>query len=185
MKDPVIVSSGHTYDRNSIAEWINSGHQTCPKSGQRLIHMALIPNYALKSLVHQWCQDNNVPLIDDSSSSKFERSSSMSKSSEKGIDHKSATKAAMDTVKMTAEFLVGKLAMGSPEVQRQAAYELRLLAKTGMGNRRIIAEAGAIPFLVTLLSSTDPKIQENAVTAMLNLSILENNKDINNVCRFN
>ncbi|KAJ6772590.1 U BOX DOMAIN-CONTAINING [Salix koriyanagi] len=178
MKDPVIVSSGHTYDRNSIAEWINSGHQTCPKSGQRLIHMALIPNYALKSLVHQWCQDNNVPLIDDSSSSKFERSSSMSKLSEKGIDHKSATKAAMDTVKMTAEFLVGKLAMGSPEVQRQAAYELRLLAKTGMGNRRIIAEAGAIPFLVTLLSSTDPKIQENAVTAMLNLSILENNKTL-------
>ncbi|KAJ6357526.1 hypothetical protein OIU78_005386 [Salix suchowensis] len=114
MKDPVIVSSGHTYDRNSIAEWINSGHQTCPKSGQRLIHMALIPNYALKSLVHQWCQDNNVPLIDDSSFSKFERSSSMSKLSEKGIDHKSATKAAMDTVKMTAEFLVGKLAMGSP-----------------------------------------------------------------------
>ncbi|KAJ6718080.1 U-BOX DOMAIN-CONTAINING PROTEIN 1 [Salix purpurea] len=178
MKDPVIVSSGHTYDRNSIAEWINSGHQTCPKSGQRLIHMALIPNYALKSLVHQWCQDNNVPLIDDSSSSKFDRSSSMSKLSEKGIDHKSATKAAMDTVKMTAEFLVGKLAMGSPEVQRQAAYELRLLAKTGMGNRRIIAEAGAIPFLVTLLSSTDPKIQENAVTAMLNLSILENNKTL-------
>ncbi|KAB5538672.1 hypothetical protein DKX38_016205 [Salix brachista] len=178
MKDPVIVSSGHTYHRNSIAEWINSGHQTCPKSGQRLIHMALIPNYALKSLVHQWCQDNNVPLIDDSSSSKFERSSSMSKLSEKGIDHISATKAAMDAVKMTAEFLVGKLATGSPEVQRQAAYELRLLAKTGMGNRRIIAEAGAIPFLVTLLSSTDPKIQENAVTAMLNLSILENNKTL-------
>lgn len=180
MKDPVIVASGHTYDRNSIAQWINSGHQTCPKSGQRLIHMALIPNYALKSLVHQWCQDNNVPLIDDSSSSfsKSESSSGKSKLSEKAIDHISATKAAMDAVKMTAEFLVGKIAMGSPEIQRQATYELRLLAKTGMGNRRIIAEAGAIPFLVTLLSSTDPKTQENAVTAMLNLSILENNKTL-------
>ncbi|KAJ6891949.1 hypothetical protein NC651_025213 [Populus alba x Populus x berolinensis] len=173
MKDPVIVASGHTYDRNSIAQWINSGHQTCPKSGQRLIHMALIPNYALKSLVHQWCQDNNVPLIDDSSSSfsKSESSSGKSKLSEKAIDHKSATKAAMNAVKMTAEFLVGKIAMGSPEIQRQATYELRLLAKTGMGNRRIIAE-------VTLLSSTDPKTQENAVTAMLNLSILENNKTL-------
>ncbi|KAJ6982906.1 hypothetical protein NC653_025888 [Populus alba x Populus x berolinensis] len=164
MKDPVIVASGHTYDRNSIAQWINSGHQTCPKSGQRLIHMALIPNYALKSLVHQWCQDNNVP--------------GKSKLSEKAIDHIPATKAAMNAVKMTAEFLVGKIAMGSPEIQRQATYELRLLAKTGMGNRRIIAEAGAIPFLVTLLSSTDPKTQENAVTAMLNLSILENNKTL-------
>ncbi|KDP44728.1 hypothetical protein JCGZ_01228 [Jatropha curcas] len=183
MKDPVIVASGHTYDRNSIAQWINAGHHTCPNSGQRLIHMALVPNYALKSLVHQWCQDNNIPLVDDyssSSSPELERSSNDKKKlSEKAIDHISATKAASDAVKMTAEFLVGKLAMGSLEIQRQAAYELRwLLAKTGMDNRRIIAEAGAIPFLVTLLSSSDPRIQENAVTALLNLSIYDNNKTL-------
>ncbi|CAN0909785.1 U-box domain-containing protein 1 [Linum grandiflorum] len=160
MRDPVIVASGHTYDRSSIAQWINSGHHTCPKSGQRLIHMALIPNYALKSLVHQWCQENNIPLVESSSSPSCSEN----------------TKAAADAVKMTAEFLVGKLAMGSPEIQRQAAYELRLLAKTGMDNRRIIAEAGAIPFLVSILNSNDSRIQENAVTALLNLSILENNK---------
>lgn len=181
MKDPVIVASGHTYDRNSIAQWINAGHHTCPKSGQRLIHMALIPNYALKSLVHQWCQDNNIPMADfsPSSSSELERSNSKNKlQEEKAIDHISAIKAATDAVKMTAEFLVGKLAMGSLEIQRQAAYELRLLAKTGMDNRRIIAEAGAIPFLVTLLGSTDARIQENAVTALLNLSIYDNNKSL-------
>ncbi|XP_022764467.1 U-box domain-containing protein 1-like [Durio zibethinus] len=178
MKDPVIVASGHTYDRNSIAQWINTGHHTCPKSGQRLIHMALIPNYALKSLVHQWCQDNNIPFTDCSSSntSEMDRSNSKKKACEKAIDHISATKVATDAVKMTAEFLVGKLAMGSPDVQSQAAYEMRLLAKTGADNRRIIAEAGAIPFLVTSLSSSDPRIQENAVTALLNLSILDNNK---------
>ncbi|KAF2296290.1 hypothetical protein GH714_037265 [Hevea brasiliensis] len=109
----------------------------------------------------------------------WERSNSKKKLyDEKAIDHISAIKAATDAVKMTAEFLVGKLAMGSLEIQRQAAYELRLLAKTGMDNRRIIAEAGAIPFLVTLLSSTDPRIQENAVTALLNLSIYDNNKSL-------
>ncbi|KAF8397237.1 hypothetical protein HHK36_016147 [Tetracentron sinense] len=177
MRDPVIVASGHTYDRNSIAQWINSGHHTCPKSGHKLIHMALIPNYAIKSLVHQWCEDNNVSLSETSSSSSdLERSSSKRKASEKAVDHISATKAAMDVVKMTAEFLVGKLATGSPYIQRQASYELRLLAKTGMDNRRIIAEAGAIPFLVTLLSAHDPRIQENVVTALLNLSIFDNNK---------
>ncbi|XWS56764.1 hypothetical protein CRYUN_Cryun09bG0113400 [Craigia yunnanensis] len=177
MKDPVIVESGHTYNRNSIAQWINTGHHTCPKSGQRLTHMALIPNYALKSLVHQWCQENNIPLTECSSNaSELERSNSKKKACEKAIDHISAKKVAIDAVKMTAEFLVGKLAVGSPDIQRQAAYELRLLAKTGMDNRRIIAEAGAIPFLVTLLSSNDPIIQENAVTALLNLSIFDNNK---------
>ncbi|XWS65819.1 hypothetical protein CRYUN_Cryun05aG0146400 [Craigia yunnanensis] len=177
MRDPVIVASGHTYDRNSIAQWIKTGHHTCPKSGQKLIHMALIPNYALKSLVHQWCQENNIPLTECSSNaSELERCNSKKKACEKAINHISATKVAIDAVKMTAEFLVGKLAMGSPDIQRQAAYELRLLAKTGMDNRRIIAEAGAIPFLVTLLSSNDPRIQENAVTALLNLSIFDNNK---------
>ncbi|XP_059302005.1 U-box domain-containing protein 1-like [Lycium ferocissimum] len=177
IRDPVIVASGHTYDRNSIAQWIYSGHRTCPKSGQRLIHMALIPNYALKSLIHQWCQENNIPLTEPTlSPSDSESSSSKIKKCDKAIDYISAIKAATDAVKMTAEFLVGKLATGSPDIQRQAAYELRLLAKSGMDNRRIIAESGAIPFLMTLLGSRDPRIQENAVTALLNLSIHENNK---------
>lgn len=179
MSDPVIVASGHTYDRNSIAQWINSGHHTCPKSGQRLIHMALIPNYALKSLIHQWCQENNIPVVESTtSSSELERSSSKRKLCANAVDHISAAKAAVDAVKLTAEFLVGKLATGSPDIQRQAAYEIRLLAKTGMDNRRIIAEAGAIPFLVTLLVSPDTRIQENAVTALLNLSIYNNNKTL-------
>lgn len=184
MREPVIISSGHTYDRNSIAQWIDSGHHVCPKSNQRLIHMALIPNYALKSLMQQWCQENNISMamtMNEStkpySSSELERSSNSKRYvSEEPTDHISASKAASDAVKMTAEFLVGKLATGSPDIQRQAAYELRLLAKTGMDNRRIIAEAGAIPFLVTLLKSDDARIEENAVTALFNLAIFNNNK---------
>ncbi|WVY91455.1 hypothetical protein V8G54_036969 [Vigna mungo] len=173
MRDPVIVSSGHTYDRTSIGQWINSGHHTCPKSGQRLIHTALIPNYALKSLVQQWCYDNNVPVNEPSTEGNNHKKKN---SKEEAIDHISANKAAADAVKMTAEFLVGKLATGSADIQRQAAYELRLLAKTGMVNRSVIAEVGAIPFLVTLLGSQDSRIQEHAVTTLFNLSIFDNNK---------
>ncbi|KAJ0987635.1 hypothetical protein J5N97_005991 [Dioscorea zingiberensis] len=170
MKEPVILASGHTYDRSSIARWINSGHHSCPKTGQKLIHMALIPNYALKSLINQWCKENNVP------STVWERDVLGAKM--KVVDHISATREATEAVRMTAEIMVGKLAVGSPEIQRQAAYELRLLAKTSTNNRRIIAEAGAIPFLVNLLRSGDPRTQENAVTALHNLSILENNKSL-------
>ncbi|KAL0911999.1 hypothetical protein M5K25_017940 [Dendrobium thyrsiflorum] len=172
MKDPVVLASGHTYDRCSISQWINSGHQTCPKSGQKLIHMALIPNYNLKSLYEQWCKENNL------SSTLRHRAPDSAAEEAVTVNHISATRAAIEAARMTAEFLVGKLAMGSPETQRQAAYELRLLAKFGMENRRIIAEAGAIPFLVTLLGSRDPRTQENAVTALLNLSIFENNKTL-------
>ncbi|CAN6479462.1 unnamed protein product [Victoria cruziana] len=60
--------------------------------------------------------------------------------------------------------------------QTAAAAELRLLAKYNMENRVMIAECGAIAPLVSLLYSQDKKAQENAVTALLNLSINDENK---------
>ncbi|XP_072975808.1 U-box domain-containing protein 1-like [Typha angustifolia] len=174
MRDPVIVASGQTYERGSIKRWIDSGHRACPKSGKKLIHMALIPNYALKSLIDQWCKENNVPL-------RFrdqDEDSIIAAAAAHAVDHIKVVKTAVEAVRMTAEFLAGKLVTGSPDAQRQATYEVRLLAKTGMDHRQIIAEAGAIPFLVALLSSSDARTQENAVTALLNLSIYENNKKL-------
>lgn len=168
MRDPVIVASGQTYDRVSISKWIEENHTTCPKSGQKLGHLNLIPNYALRSLITQWCEDNHVPFDKPEKSSKGGA----------GNNQVASSKAALEATKMTASFLVGKLATGSPEVQKQVAYELRLLAKCGADNRMCIADAGAIPYLVTLLSSKDPKTQKNAVTALLNLSIYDKNKSL-------
>ncbi len=169
MIDPVIVASGQTYDRSSIVRWIDAGHLTCPKSGQNLPHMmTLIPNYVLRSLISRWCEEHDIP---------FDK---QDKGGKKGgsMEHITTTKAALEATKMTATFLVGKLMTGSPEVKKQAAYELRLLAKCSMENRMCIADAGAIPLLVMLLESNDSKTQENAVTALLNLSILDKNKTI-------
>ncbi|KAG9439570.1 hypothetical protein H6P81_019735 [Aristolochia fimbriata] len=72
--------------------------------------------------------------------------------------------------------LVESLQSSLPDVQREAAAELRLLAKHSMDNRIVIANCGAINQLVNLLHSPDLKTQENAVTALLNLSINDNNK---------
>ncbi|KAE8735881.1 U-box domain-containing protein 4 [Hibiscus syriacus] len=72
--------------------------------------------------------------------------------------------------------LVEDLKSTSVETQREATGELRLLAKHKMVNRIIIANCGAITLLVDLLYSPDIKTQENAVTALLNLSINDNNK---------
>ncbi|CAM6017788.1 unnamed protein product [Sphagnum balticum] len=168
MIDPVIVASGQTYDRSSIARWIDAGHLTCPKSGQNLPHTTLIPNYVLRSLISRWCEEHDIP---------FDK---QDKGGKKGgsMEHIATTKAALEATKMTATFLVGKLMTGSPEVKKQAAYELRLLAKCSMDNRMCIADAGAIPLLVMLLESNDSKTQENAVTALLNLSILDKNKTL-------
>lgn len=72
--------------------------------------------------------------------------------------------------------LVEDLKTNSIEAQREATAQLRLLAKHNMDNRIVIANCGAISLLVDLLQSIDPKTQENAVTALLNLSINDNNK---------
>ncbi|KAF9609301.1 hypothetical protein IFM89_015546 [Coptis chinensis] len=77
---------------------------------------------------------------------------------------------------MCGDALLLKLSNRYPEDQRAAAGELRLLAKRNGDNRVCIAEAGAIPLLVELLSSPDSRTQEHAVTTLLNLSINETNK---------
>lgn len=86
------------------------------------------------------------------------------------------TRADLSGVETQVRNLVEGLRSMSLDEQRDATTELRLLAKHNMDNRIVIANCGAIALLVGLLSSTDMKIQENAVTALLNLSINDNNK---------
>ena len=55
MSDPVILSSGHTFDRWSIQRWLDSGHRTCPITKLPLPeHPSLIPNHALRSLISNY-----------------------------------------------------------------------------------------------------------------------------------
>ncbi|KAI3673015.1 hypothetical protein L6452_39123 [Arctium lappa] len=74
--------------------------------------------------------------------------------------------------------LVSDLESDSIEDQKQAAMELRLLAKNKPENRVKIARAGAIRPLISLISSSDPQLQEHGVTAILNLSLCDENKEV-------
>ncbi|GLJ38172.1 hypothetical protein SUGI_0777200 [Cryptomeria japonica] len=60
-----------------------------------------------------------------------------------------------------------QLSCRETDVQRAAVEEIRLLAKRNSDNRILIAEAGAIPHLVKLLSSTDAKFQGHADNASM------------------
>ncbi|KAI7757436.1 hypothetical protein M8C21_014341, partial [Ambrosia artemisiifolia] len=79
------------------------------------------------------------------------------------------------TVKMCVESLS---VSNSIVVKRSAAEKLRLLAKNREENRALIGESGAVPLLLPLLRCSDPWTQENAVTALLNLSLLDANKPL-------
>ncbi|KAK4278464.1 hypothetical protein QN277_016307 [Acacia crassicarpa] len=286
MKDPVIVSSGQTYERAFIKNWIDLGLTVCPKTHQTLAHTNLIPNYTVKALISNWCELNNVKLVDPIVSSNLEGSSSdmicsqsldilrisqtssnnMSSSLDemkvdsdgqdsmstpsrressndfsqdsyaflnenfpqgtKGndgnnasqtLDNSGENKDASIEVNLRSDLasprtlearyqilniwqqpsknlrlasspvspsgietlvlnLAKDLRSSSIDTQREATAQLRLLSKHNMENRIVIANCGVISLLVDLLQSTDTKIQENAVTALLNLSIYDNNK---------
>ncbi|XP_043712921.1 U-box domain-containing protein 4-like [Telopea speciosissima] len=74
--------------------------------------------------------------------------------------------------------LVSDLQSCSIDLQRRAAMEIRLLAKNKQENRLKIVQAGAIRPLISLISSQDSQLQEYGVTAILNLSLCDENKDL-------
>ncbi|KAG2308134.1 hypothetical protein Bca4012_082829 [Brassica carinata] len=330
MTDPVIVSSGQTYEKAFIKRWIDLGLKVCPKTRQTLTHTTLIPNYTVKALISNWCDTNDVRLpdpnqstslnelspllsctdsiagvsahrvssksndwdasasaLDTSSLNDFEDRSNHSRelnrssvssatrgsvengqtagnhhhlrspsatssvsneefpradgnenseesahatpySSDASGEIRSGPLAATATTSSAAprsdfsprfmdrrnnrgqfwrrpsnrlgsrivsassnearrelaevenqvKKLLEELRSSSLDVQRQATAEIRLLAKHNMDNRIVIGNSGAIVSLVELLRSTDSATQENAVTALLNLSINDNNKSL-------
>lgn len=160
MIDPVIVSTGQTFERSFIENWIGAGHNTCPTTQQTLHNSVLTPNYVLRSLIAQWCEANGVELPKRPGTSNSSKTASACSVAERSkIDE-----------------LLRKLHSGEPDDQRAATGEIRFLAKRNADNRVAIAEAGAIPLLVGLLSTFDSRTQEHAVTALLNLSICDDNK---------
>ncbi|CAN8287778.1 unnamed protein product [Cochlearia groenlandica] len=71
MTDPVIVSSGQTYEKAFIKRWIDLGLKVCPKTRQSLTHTTLIPNYTVKALIANWCETNDVKLPDPNKSTSL------------------------------------------------------------------------------------------------------------------
>ncbi|XP_051135006.1 U-box domain-containing protein 4-like [Andrographis paniculata] len=78
----------------------------------------------------------------------------------------------------TVKLCVDGLQSSSIALKKSAAAKLRLLAKNRADNRALIGESGAIPAIIPLLRSSDPGTQEEAVTALFNISLHESNKKL-------
>jgi hypothetical protein len=143
-----------TYERRSIKKWLDAGQRTCPKTQQPLAHLSLAPNFAVKNLILQWCEKNKVEI-------------------QKG---ESEPVAEQEDRKEDIPKLVKDLSSVHLDVQRKAAEKIRALSKENPENRALVIENGGLPALISLVSYPDKKIQENTVTALLNLSIDEASK---------
>lgn len=145
-----------TYERESIQKWLNSGHRTCPKTGQKLINSTVAPNFALRNLIQQWCEKNNYELP----------------KKEVCDDPVIASSPLAEEVSS----LIQSLYSGQVDLQRDGIIRIRMLSKESPDSRILIANSGGIPPLVYLLSYTDSETQQHIVTALLNLSLDEANK---------
>ncbi|KAE8716674.1 hypothetical protein F3Y22_tig00110114pilonHSYRG00647 [Hibiscus syriacus] len=58
MKDPVILSTGITYDRESIEKWVEAGNFTCPLTNKVLRSLEPIPNHFIRKSIQHWCVEN-------------------------------------------------------------------------------------------------------------------------------
>ncbi|KAK9830396.1 hypothetical protein WJX72_011526 [[Myrmecia] bisecta] len=61
MKDPVVCSNGHTYERSAIAAW-PALHDTLPMTNQPLASKALIANVAVRQVVASFLQQSKRGL---------------------------------------------------------------------------------------------------------------------------
>lgn len=64
MHDPVIITSGQTYEREYIEKWFSEGYDTCPKTQKKLENFAMIPNTCMRDLICNWCREHGFAISD-------------------------------------------------------------------------------------------------------------------------
>nr|GMD83104.1 U-box domain-containing protein 8 [Ipomoea batatas] len=192
MSDPVILSSGHTFDRSSIQRWLDSGHRTCPITNLPISDPpCLIPNHALRSLI------SNYTLVSLPRDSAIRRRLSESGAvsavlncvdadGDSGLQEKALhllLNLSLDDdnkVGLVAEGVVGKvvaaLRVGSGDSRAVAATVLTSLTVVEVNKATIGAYPDAIPGLVWLLWYGNARERKEAATALYTLCSFPDNR---------
>ncbi|XP_043722675.1 E3 ubiquitin-protein ligase PUB23-like [Telopea speciosissima] len=127
MRDPVTVSSGITYDRESIEKWIFSSNNNnkCPVTRQPLLLSEtdlMTPNHTLRRFIQSWCTLNAIERIP-------------------------TPKPPIDEAQIVKLLNEGK----APEHQMRCLRRLRSIANESERNRKYLESAGAVEFLASIV----------------------------------
>ncbi|XP_057454645.1 U-box domain-containing protein 33-like isoform X2 [Lotus japonicus] len=58
MRDPHVAADGFTYEAEAIRGWLESGHDTSPRTSSKLTHYNLVSNHALRYAIQDWLQSH-------------------------------------------------------------------------------------------------------------------------------
>ncbi|KAK6149819.1 hypothetical protein DH2020_017344 [Rehmannia glutinosa] len=146
MSDPVILSSGHTFDRASIQRWLDAGHRTCPITKLPLPEPpTLIPNHALRSLI------SNYTLVSFPLPQSYP-----------------------PTPQTLIQLLISP--SSQLEEKLNSLDQLSRVSKRDSAIRRRLAESGAVSAVLNCIDSAEPGLQEKALHLLLNLSLDDDSK---------
>ncbi|KAK1389714.1 RING-type E3 ubiquitin transferase [Heracleum sosnowskyi] len=140
MKDPVILSTGITYDRICIEKWILSRkNNTCPVTKQLLTDIELTPNHTLRRLIQAWCTLN----------------------ASYGIQRIPTPRLPVSTSQISKLLKDAK----SPKLQIRCLKRLKSIASENETNKRFMEAAGASHFLASVIikanrSAADEVLEE-------------------------
>ncbi|XP_058751931.1 E3 ubiquitin-protein ligase PUB23-like [Vicia villosa] len=163
MNDPVTVSTGITYDRQSIEKWLfSSQNNTCPVTKQQLLHdhqnlIILTPNHTLRRLIQAWCTLN--------SSYGVERIPTPKPPTTKTLIEKHLKEASDSS--------------DSPHLLIQSLRKLKTIASESETNRRCIESAGAVEFLASIVTKNSTGCSSlSSTTELTETTILDDDDDM-------
>ncbi|KAH1067057.1 hypothetical protein J1N35_032044 [Gossypium stocksii] len=133
MRDPVTISTGISYDRDSIEKWLYSckSKAICPVTKQALHDSGLTPNHTLRRLIQTWCTLNvshGIQIIP---------------APNPPIHNTQIAKLLNDAMKL-------------PETRFKCLATLRSITlEEGERNRSCMEASGAVEFLVSIIKGDD------------------------------
>ncbi|MBA0558328.1 hypothetical protein Golob_015352 [Gossypium lobatum] len=131
MKDPVTLSTGITYDRESIEKWLFSGkNTTCPVTKQVIADCELTPNHTLRRLLQSWCMLN----------------------ASLGIERIPTPKPPISKAQIVKLLIDAK----SPQQQIKCLDTLKSIAAENATNKRCMESSGVVEFLASIVCNYDP-----------------------------
>ncbi|XP_071721305.1 E3 ubiquitin-protein ligase PUB23-like [Rutidosis leptorrhynchoides] len=128
MKDPVTLSTGITYDRDSIEQWLFSKkNDVCPVTKQVVVDIELTPNHTLRRLIQSWCTIN----------ASF------------GIERFPTPKPQISKTEIIKLLKDSKC----PHLQTKSLNKLKTIVSENEKNKRLVESVGAVDYLTSILSN--------------------------------
>ncbi|KAM1116302.1 hypothetical protein TB2_006722 [Malus domestica] len=169
MRDPVTISTGITYDRESIEQWwFTSKNNTCPVSKKSLsdVDADLTPNHTLRRIIQAWCTLN----------------------SSYGVELIPTPKSALDKSQVV---MLIEQAKKIPHTNLHCLQRLRSIAIQGERNKNCLEAAGAIEYVASIInkSQSDSSTVEAAIEVLFHFKnsesrlkdLMSNDSNNNNI----